>query len=136
MSRHPDVPAKLYAFLACRMKYSAPLKVLQEISVDMYVTLLVVGDPDNACYEWVIVSNDDAPKPRPTQYSNLGYGMSCDALRDGLIAYHGLPSAFHDLRKRLMSAPPAGASKERVLSHYADLVGEAIKVIDAAGEQP
>lgn len=131
MSRFHDVPAKLRAYLAPRMKYSEPLKVLYEVSVDMTVTLLVVGDPDNGGYEWVIVDNDDTAKPQPTRYSNLGYGMSCDALRDGLIAYHGLPGALTTLRQRLNAEPPAGASRERVVAHYAGLVDEAIQTIDS-----
>lgn len=131
MSRFPDVPAKLRAYLNARMKYSEPLKVLYEVSVDMNVTLLVVGDPDNGGYEWVIVDNDDTTKPQPTRYSNLGYGMSCDALRDGLIAYHGLPSALTNLRTRLNADPPKGASRERVVAHYAGLVDDAIKTLDA-----
>lgn len=131
MSAHRDVPAKLYVFLASRMKYSTPVKVLYEVPVDMKVTLLVIGDPDNAAYEWVLVRDDGSV----ISFSNQGCGSSSFSLRDGLIAYHGLPNELVNLRKRLMSEPSAGASKERVLSHYADLVGEAIKVIDASGEQ-
>lgn len=136
MSRFPGVPEKLRAFLSPRMKYSRPLKVLHEVSLDMYVTLLVVGDPNNAEYEWVLVSNDDAPKPRETQYSNLGYGMSCIALRDGLIAYHGLPDALRQLRIRLAAKPSAGTSPKQVLAHHTGLVADAITTIDAAGELP
>lgn len=36
------------------------------------------------------------------------------------------------LRARLMASPPPGASLERVLAHYAGLVGEAQVGIDSA----
>lgn len=36
------------------------------------------------------------------------------------------------LRKHLMRSPPRGASKEKVLSHFATLVGDARTGIDSA----
>ena len=43
----------------------------------------VVGDPDNASYEWVVRCGDEI------KHSDCGYGMASIALRDALIEYHG-----------------------------------------------
>lgn len=50
----------------------------------------VVGDPDNGAYEWVLVKDGQAER-----HSDFGYGQSSIALRDGLIAVHGLPDRTH-----------------------------------------
>jgi hypothetical protein len=69
-----------------RFKYTADSRVLMTIDIDMESELLLVGQPSDACYEWVIVTHGNIQK-----YSDCGYGISSIALRDGLIAYHGLP---------------------------------------------
>lgn len=46
-------------------------------------TIEVVGDPDNASYEWVIRRGDEI------KHSDAGYGMPEVALRDALIEYYG-----------------------------------------------
>jgi hypothetical protein len=46
----------------------------------------VVGDPENAAYEWFEVSGD-----RVLNHSDCAYGSPEIALRDGLIAALGLP---------------------------------------------
>lgn len=43
----------------------------------------VVGNPDNASYEWVVRRGDEI------KHSDMGYGHSSVALRDGLIEYYG-----------------------------------------------
>jgi hypothetical protein len=70
-----------------RFEYTGNAKVLHKFQVDMTVYLHVVGDTDNACYEWVLVRNGEV-----AEHSDCGYGDSTIALRDGLIAYHGLPT--------------------------------------------
>lgn len=47
----------------------------------------VVGDPDNASYEWVVRRGDEI------KHSDCGYGHSSIALRDALIDYYGLPTS-------------------------------------------
>lgn len=80
-------------FLGHRLHYSS-LKsgwAAARIPLDDDDVLEVVGDPDNACYEWVIAAGD-----RIKRYSDCGYGCSALALRDGLIAYYGLPRSAAD----------------------------------------
>jgi hypothetical protein len=68
-----------------RFKYTGDSKVLMTVDVDMDAELLIVGQPENGAYEWVIVNHD-----KVEQHSDCGYGQKSIALRDGLIAYHGL----------------------------------------------
>lgn len=67
-------------------KYTGEARVLMSVEVDMDVELLVVGQPGNGAYEWVIVNHG-----KVESYSDVGYGQTSIALRDGLIAYHGAP---------------------------------------------
>lgn len=67
-------------------KYTGESRVLMTIDVDMDADLLIVGQPENGAYEWVIVSHGKVEK-----HSDCGYGQVSIALRDGLIAYHGMP---------------------------------------------
>lgn len=53
--------------------------VIHSLSV-MDDLLVVVGDPHNASYEWVVIS----PEGHVKAHSNAGYGISVVALRDGL----------------------------------------------------
>lgn len=46
----------------------------------------VVRDPENAAYEWVIRAPDGV-----REYSDVAYGSPEVALRDGLMAYRGMP---------------------------------------------
>lgn len=61
------------------------LTVLYDISVDINVSVKVVGQPNWGAYEWVIENADST-----LTYSNSGYGSSDYALRDGLIVFHGI----------------------------------------------
>lgn len=45
--------------------------------------VIVIGDPNNASYEWAIIIDD-----RVTSHSDAGYGQASIALRDGLNALH------------------------------------------------
>ena len=47
----------------------------------------VVGDPDNASYEWLVRRGDEI------KHSDCGYGHSTIALRDALVEYYGLPTS-------------------------------------------
>lgn len=84
MSAHPAPSAAALAMVAT---YSVVVAELHRVSVDMGVFVAVVGDPDNACYEWTIERGGQV-----LAHSNVGYGGADIALRDGLIAYHGLGS--------------------------------------------
>jgi hypothetical protein len=66
-------------------KYTGDAKVLMSVDVDMYAEVLVVGQPENGAYEWVIVNHGKVER-----HSDCGYGMPSIAMRDGLIAYHGV----------------------------------------------
>jgi hypothetical protein len=70
-----------------RFNYTTNKAVMHSIEVgmsDSYVE--VVGDPDNGSYEWIIRKPEGI-----TEHSDCGYGITSVALRDGLIAYYGLP---------------------------------------------
>ena len=71
---------------APHFRYTDNKKDLYSIEVDTGQYVEVVGDPDNASYEWIIRSQECV-----TEYSDDGYGMPEVALRDGLIAYLGMP---------------------------------------------
>lgn len=68
-------------------KYTNNVQVILSIDVGMQDSVDVIGDPDNASYEWMIRT----PKGI-TEHSDCAYGQVSVALRDGLIAYHGLPT--------------------------------------------
>jgi hypothetical protein len=65
-------------------KYTGDAKVLMSVDVDMDAELLIVGQPENGAYEWVIVNHGAVER-----HSDCGYGQKSIALRDGLIAFHG-----------------------------------------------
>ena len=70
-----------------KLRYSGPtLAILHAIDIDGVTRVLVVGDPANGAYEWAIERNGKIEK-----HSDVGYGISFVALRDGLIQYWDLP---------------------------------------------
>jgi hypothetical protein len=75
---------------SCRALYfgfTINKEVLYSLKVGMSEDCVeVVGDPDNGCYEWIIRTLEGV-----LEHSDCGYGMPSVALRDGLIAYYGLP---------------------------------------------
>jgi hypothetical protein len=109
MSAFPDVPEQLRAYLQPRMQYSEPVSVLHEIKMDGFVTLLVVGHPDMGSYEWVLARGDVTPD----KHSDAGYGCADIALRDGLIAYHGLPADSEKERLRKIEAAALRVASSR-----------------------
>lgn len=70
---------------ALKLDYSLVVDECYRIPLDHLHQLAVVGDVANACYEWVIEKQG-----KIVAHSNVGYGDSSIALRDGLIAYYGL----------------------------------------------
>lgn len=69
-----------------QFKYTENRATLLSIHCSMVDSVDVVGDPDNAAYEWLIVRNG-----KPCEHSDVAYGSPEVALRDGLIAYLGMP---------------------------------------------
>lgn len=70
-----------------QLKYTSASRTLHSLILSDGQMLLVVGDPDNGAYEWVLLDYAGNLK----NHSNVGYGSSEIALRDGLIEVHGLP---------------------------------------------
>jgi len=70
-----------------RFTYTGACHAVNAVGVFIDDRVGVVGDPDNAAYEWVVVSAD-----RVIQHSDCAYGSPEIALRDGLIAHLGLPA--------------------------------------------
>ena len=77
-----------YARQLHAMRYTAPRLVIHSIPVGMLDHVDVVGDPEMASYEWVFLRDHQV-----STFSDVGYGSPEAALRDGLIAYLGLPEA-------------------------------------------
>lgn len=67
-----------------RFRFTANRTVVHTLEIEVDYAVLVVGDPDNAAYEWVIVKEGQV-----FEHSNDAYGMWVAALRDGLAAYLG-----------------------------------------------
>jgi hypothetical protein len=76
------------AFRMPHFKYTGEAKVVMRVDVDMYAEVVIVGQPENGAYEWLIV-NEIVGGFTVERHSDCGYGQKSIALRDGLIAYHG-----------------------------------------------
>lgn len=83
-----EIPANILPRLGT-LTYTRPKCVLHELPLAPEIILRVIGDPENGGYEWVIESV--ATNERELESSNCGYGQSAIALRDGLIAFFGVP---------------------------------------------
>lgn len=68
-----------------RLDYTRIEHECYRVEFDSKHQLVVIGDLDNACYEWAIEASGTI-----IANSNCGYGETSIALRDGLIAFHGL----------------------------------------------
>lgn len=80
------VPTKANpAAKALKLDYTSAVDECYRIWFDHVHQLVVIGDLANASYEWVIEGHG-----KICAHSNDGYGDTSVALRDGLIAYHGL----------------------------------------------
>lgn len=71
--------------LTLRYTDANALRVIHHLPGSAGYAVWVVGNPGNASYEWVIERGEKM------EHSDGGYGDSDVALRDGLIAMHGLP---------------------------------------------
>jgi len=69
-----------------QFKYSANRTVVHTVECGMYDAVLVVGDPENAAYEWVVMKGGVVDA-----HSDSAYGSPEIALRDGLIHLLGMP---------------------------------------------
>ena len=67
-----------------RFRFTSNRTVVHTLRVDADYAVLVVGDPDNAAYEWVVTKDGQV-----VDFSNDAYGIWVAALRDGLVAYLG-----------------------------------------------
>lgn len=68
------------------LRYTDPIGILRKLEIDDSVHILVIGDGLLGAYEWAI-ERDGLVE----EHSDVGYGCADIALRDGLIAYYGLP---------------------------------------------
>lgn len=60
--------------------------VVMSLPLEHECSAHVIGDPENAAYEFVILAGDQI-----VECSNDGYGSPLVALRDALIAHCGMP---------------------------------------------
>ena len=72
---------------ALRRRYGSTVSILRALDVDEDVRILVIGDGANGSYDWAIERHGGVDT-----HSDCGYGVADIALRDGLIAYYGLPA--------------------------------------------
>lgn len=95
MATDSPSPARTLAMLrALNLTYTTAAVVIYTLPVDLTRQLVVFGEPESISYEWAICDGYTI-----TEHSNLGYGCSKIALRDGLIAYYGaadLPTSCDD----------------------------------------
>lgn len=96
--RWKDIPAAILPHLR-HLKYTEPVCVLHELNLGDGFTVRVIGDPGNGAYEWLISRPEGSIKSK-VEFSDCGYGCSDIALRDGLIAYFGLPNELQSLHRR------------------------------------
>lgn len=134
--------------LKLRYTDAEDLTVLHSLRMGDGYSVLVVGNPENGSYEWVIA------RAGKLDHSDCGYGDSDIALRDGLIAMHGLPRpqrreyanminlvalTLANSRAMRRGAPPLANVLEVIQSTYPDvhaaLMEDAKAVVDALLEQ-
>lgn len=86
------IPENILPKLRASLQYTEPECVLHELDLGDGFIIRVIGDPGNGCYEWLIERPEQSIRQH-LEFSDCGYGQSEIALRDGLIAYFGLPNA-------------------------------------------
>ena len=69
------------------LHYTDDVRTLLTVECDSGLSVEVFGDGDNGSYEWRLVGDNGLVE----QHSDCGYGIPAIALRDGLIAYYGMP---------------------------------------------
>ena len=70
-------------------RYTSNVSTLYDIRCDAHNTVLVLGDPESAAYEWVIMRGGNV-----ATHSDVAYGSAEIALRDGLIELLGPPQSY------------------------------------------
>lgn len=96
------------------------VRLLKDLSGHGTDRIQVVGDPDNASYEWVI--RDEAGKI--IEYSDSGYGSTLVALRDGLAAYEYDPLAqeSRDMFELLKTVAAGSSCRGQVVTRARELL--------------
>lgn len=106
------------------LRYTDPRVVLLSVPVGIMDDRIdVVGDPDNAAYEWVIVRQG-----RVFDHSDAGYGSPEVALRDGLLSYLGPPTP--------VKPAPAEAIPGLQVTEVTDPAGQDRILREVLGRQP
>ena len=67
-----------------RFKYTDNALEVRRLDLEGGDVLVIVGEPDMASYEWVIIKGGEVAK-----HSDDGYGWELSALRDGIAWYTG-----------------------------------------------
>ena len=81
--KHNDGVAEMQA-QNIRFKYTNNALEVRRLDLEGGDVLVIVGEPDMASYEWVLIKEGDA-----VANSNGGYGWAAVAMRDGLAFYTG-----------------------------------------------
>ena len=67
-----------------RFKYTDNALEVRRLDLEGGDVLVIVGEPDMASYEWVLIKGGEVAK-----HSDDGYGWELSALRDGIAWYTG-----------------------------------------------
>lgn len=65
-----------------RFKYTNNVSEVRRLDLEGGDVLVILGEPDMASYEWVLIKGGEVAK-----HSDDGYGWELSALRDGLAFY-------------------------------------------------
>ena len=80
---HNDGVAEMQA-QNIRFKYTNNALEVRRLDLEGGDVLVIVGEPDMASYEWVLIKGGEVAK-----HSDDGYGWELSALRDGIAWYTG-----------------------------------------------
>jgi hypothetical protein len=111
-----------------RFKYTGESKVVMTVDVDMDAEVVIVGQPENGAYEWVIVNHGKVER-----HSDCGYGQKSIALRDGLIAYHGM-EPLQEAAPDLLLAARAAVAYDAAIQSAANDPNKMSSLCTAEGE--
>ena len=81
--KHSDGVAEMQA-QNIRFKYTNNALEVRRLDLEGGDVLVIVGEPDMASYEWVLIKGGEVAK-----HSDDGYGWELSALRDGIAWYTG-----------------------------------------------
>lgn len=88
------------------------VRILFQEQIDVKTVLLVVGNPSEASYEWIIRRDADGT----WEYSDGGYGDNLVALRDGLCHYFDINYGVVKILELLQKSVVEGCSRQLLLS--------------------